>query len=120
MKLSLAVVAACTLALIAQDNPAGQLKHLIVPTTTSALPVSVAAMEIESELPHPSIIHLKGSVEIKTPVCLHAGRGNALVCNGSVVLRADEADFHEDTGQIEASGNVKVTREKSTDDRSGR
>ena len=120
MKLSLAALAVCALTLIAQDNPAGQVKHLIVPTMTSVQPVSVAAMEIESELPHPSVMHLKGSVEIKTPVCLHAGRRNELVCDGSVVLRADEANFHEDTGQIEAKGNVKVTREKSTDARLGR
>jgi lipopolysaccharide assembly outer membrane protein LptD (OstA) len=119
VKLSLIALAVCT-TLIAQDYPAGQLKHLIVPTMTSARPVSVAAMEIESQLPHPSIMHLKGSVEIRTPVCLHTGPGNELACDGSVVLRADEANFHEDTGQIEASGNVKVTRERSADGRPGR
>ena len=77
-------------------------------------------MEIEIGLPYPSVIHLKGSVEIRTPVCVVTGPGNAWTCNGSVVLRADEADLHEDTGQIEASGNVKVTRERSADARLGR
>jgi lipopolysaccharide assembly outer membrane protein LptD (OstA) len=121
MKLSLAALAVCTLALTAQDNPAGQLKHLSVPTATSVRPVSVAAMEIERPLPYSSIIHLKGGVEIRTPVCLRSGPGNAQwSCDGSVVLRADEADFHEDTGEIEAMGNVKVTRERSTDARLGR
>ncbi|MGO9256996.1 MAG: hypothetical protein ACLQU1_11930 [Bryobacteraceae bacterium] len=120
MKLSLAALAVCTLALTAQDNPAGQLKHLSVPTATSLRPVSVAAMEIEIGLPYPSVIHLKGSVEIRTPVCVVTGPGNAWTCNGSVVLRADEADLHEDTGQIEASGNVKVTRERTADAHNGR
>ena len=122
MKLSLAALAVCTLALTAQDNPAGQLKHLSVPTVTSVRPVSVAAMEIDRALPYTSVIHLKGSVEIRTPVCLLSQPENARtwVCDGSVVLRADEADFHEDTGQIEARGNVKVTRERSADARLGR
>jgi hypothetical protein len=35
-----------------------------------------------------------------------------LNCDGYVVLRADTADFHEGTGQIEARGNVTVTREE--------
>jgi lipopolysaccharide assembly outer membrane protein LptD (OstA) len=122
MRLSLAALAVCTLALTAQDNPAGQLKHLYVPTSTSVRPVSVAAKEIEKGLPSPSVIHLKGSVEIKTPVCLLTNPGNrqTWVCDGSVVLRADEADFHEETGQIEARGNVKITRERSADARLGR
>ena len=51
-------------------------------------------------------------VEIKTPVCLIVGRNNAHSCAGYIVLRADEADFHENSGQIEGRGNVPVTREK--------
>ncbi len=51
-------------------------------------------------------------MEIKTPVCVGTGPGNTQVCDGSVVLHADEADFHEDSGRIDARGNVTVTREK--------
>jgi lipopolysaccharide assembly outer membrane protein LptD (OstA) len=40
-----------------------------------------------------SAIQLRGDVEIKTEL---------------MVLRADEADYHEDTGEIEARGNVRV------------
>jgi lipopolysaccharide assembly outer membrane protein LptD (OstA) len=108
----LAVVAVCTLALTAQDYPSGQLKRLSVPTTTNVSPISVAALGIEREGDYPAIIHLKGSVEIKTPVCTKAGQGNVLHCDGYVVLRADQADLREDSGQIEARGNVRVTREK--------
>jgi hypothetical protein len=112
MKRSLAALAVCTLALTAQEYPAGQLKRLSVPTTTSVRPLSVAAIDIEREGLYPAIIHLKGSVEIKTPVCLKGGPSHALFCDGYLVLRADAADFHEDSGQIEARGNVTVTREE--------
>jgi lipopolysaccharide assembly outer membrane protein LptD (OstA) len=55
------------------------------------------------------VIHLKGNVEIKTTTCIPVGRRRATVCEGAMVLRADEADFHEETGEIEARGNVRVT-----------
>ena len=112
MQRSLAAIAVCTLTLTAQDYQAGQLKRLSVPTTTSVRPIAVAALDIERGHAYPSIIHLKGSVEIKTPVCVKAGQGSALYCAGYIVLHADEAEFHEDSGQIEARGNVKVTREE--------
>ena len=112
MKRSLAALAVCTLALAAQDYPAGELKRLSVPTTTSAQPLSIAALEIEREGPYPSLVHLKGSVEIRTPVCVKAGPGSALNCAGYLVLRAAAADFQEDSGRIEARGNVTLTREQ--------
>ena len=111
MKWSLAALAVCTLALTAQDQPAGQLKHLSIPTSTHVNPISVAALAIEREGEYPAIIHLKGSVEIKTPVCLKAGQGSTLHCDGYLVLHADQADFHEGSGQIDAHGKVTVTRE---------
>ena len=49
---------------------------------------------LSAETPYPSVVHLKGTVEIRT--------------NG-FILRADEADYHEDTGEVEARGTVKVT-----------
>jgi hypothetical protein len=96
--------------LVAQDRPA-ELKHLMVPATTGSRPVAVAAMEIVRDLPYNGIDHLKGAVEVKTPVCVSSGTNPQWTCNGYVVLRADQADFHEDTGAIEASGNVRVERE---------
>jgi lipopolysaccharide assembly outer membrane protein LptD (OstA) len=112
MKRSLVALAAFTLPLTAQNYPSGQLKRLSVPTTTNVKPLSVAALDIEREGLYPAVIHLKGSVEIRTPVCLIAGPNNALSCDGYLVLRADQADFHEDSGQTEARGNVTITREK--------
>ena len=120
MKLSSGTLMLFALALAAQENPAVPLKHMSVPTPTSLRPIAVTAGEIQRELPYPSVMHLKGNVEIRTPVCVRATPGKAYSCDGSVVVRADEADLHEDTGQIEARGNVKVTRERSADARLGR
>ena len=50
-----------------------------------------------------------GDVEIKTPVCLPVGRHGRTVCDGSMIVRADAAVLHEDTGEIEAHGNVVIT-----------
>ena len=100
------------LVLMAQDRPAPELKHLTVPTATSVRPVSLTAFDVVREGDYPAIIHLKGSVEIKTPVCLDVGPGSRQACSGYVVLHADEADFREDSGQIDARGSVKVTREQ--------
>lgn len=63
---------------------------------------------------YPSLVHLSGSVEIKTSVCVQTTSAGQ-VCDGYVVVRAEKAELHTDTGQIEASGNVRVTRERSGD-----
>ena len=108
----LVVLAMCSLAFPAQVDPAGQRKHLSIPTATHVRPISVSALNVERELQYPSIIHLSGSVEIRTSVCVAAGSGSGQRCDGYVVLHADKADFYEDSGRIQASGTVTVTREK--------
>jgi hypothetical protein len=87
MTLALVAVAVCFFPLIAQEGPGGQLKHLSVPTLTNLKPLSVAALQVERGAEHPSIIRLKGNVEIKTPVCLAIGGNNAQMCGGYVVVR---------------------------------
>jgi hypothetical protein len=110
MRISIAAML-CAAAVTAQDFPAGQLKHLSVPIASSAKPFAVAAVEIEREdLHYPSVIRLKGAVEIRMPVCVVTGPGNAQVCAGEIVFHADEADLHEDTGQIETKGGARVSR----------
>ena len=49
-----------------------------------------------------TVLHLRGAVEIKT-----WSRPNN-VHEGFMILRADEADFHIDTGAIEPRGNVRL------------
>jgi hypothetical protein len=110
MRLAFTALIVCAFTLRAQD-PA-QVKHMSVSTMTNARPLLVSALEIERGLPYPAVMHLKGSVEIKTPVCLNAGPNRAQYCDGYIVLRADEADLHEDSGQIDPRGKVTVTREK--------
>jgi len=114
----LPVLAAAAVALLAQDH-SSEIKHQIVPTLNGVRGVEVSALEIVRDLPYNSIVHLKGNVEIKTPVCVRTGPGNAQTCSDYIVLRADQADFHEDTSQIDASGNVRVTREPMPDSRHG-
>jgi hypothetical protein len=113
MKLWFAVCAAAVFTLLAQNRPVRPvpLKHLAVATPTSLQPVWVTAREIVRELPYNYVDHLSGDVEIKMPVCIVTGPGTTHSCSGYMVLRADRADFHEDSGQIEPSGNVRVTRE---------
>jgi lipopolysaccharide assembly outer membrane protein LptD (OstA) len=114
MKLAPAALVICAFCLNAQDRAQHrptELKHFAVATPASLQPVSVAAQEMERDLPYTGVVHLRGAVEIKTPVCVSTGPGYEHSCSGYIVLRADRADFHEDTGQVEASGNVRMTRE---------
>jgi hypothetical protein len=69
-------------------------------------------LEIERGAEYPTVVHLKGSVEIRMRTCVMTGPGNMQVCAGYIVMHAGEADFHEDSSQIEARGNVTFTREK--------
>jgi hypothetical protein len=86
-----------------------QLKHVTAAPMNARRPVSLNALEIERGVEYPSVVHLKGNVEIKTPVCVPAGKGGAMLCEGEMAVRADEAEFDEATGQIQAHGNVTVT-----------
>jgi hypothetical protein len=107
MRLFVIILAFVTLA-IGQDA-APEMKHVIVPWPNGSRNVSLAALNIERGVEYPTVVKLSGNVEIRTPVCLPAGKKGAVVCDGYMVVHADEAQFHEDTGQIEAQGNVTVT-----------
>jgi hypothetical protein len=81
------------------------MKHVIAAPQNGSRPVSLAALNIERGR-YPGVIYLRGHVKIKVPLCV-AVDGSA-VCGGDTVLQADEAKFHEDTGQIEARGRVRI------------
>ena len=92
-------------------NPAGQatdMKYLTVPPLQGSRTVRLSALNIEHGVDYPTVVHLSGKVEIKTPVCVTVGEKKELVCEGEMILRADEATFNEKTGAIEAHGNVTV------------
>ena len=74
MKMSL-ITLVCAVSLSAQNNPAGERKHLSVPTASGARPLAVAATEIDRGAHYPAVIHLKGDVEIRMPVCVVTGPG---------------------------------------------
>jgi hypothetical protein len=95
--------------LIMGQDTASEQKHLTVPTLNGRFPVRASALKIEPGVTYPSVVEMKGNVEIKTPVCLPVGKGGKLICDGEMIVRADEAKLHEDTGQIEATGSVVVT-----------
>ena len=84
-----------------------QQKHLIA-FVANGWANMVSAQSIERGAEYPTVVYLKGSVEVKTPVCPLTGRRPAKACDTYMVLHADSAELHEDTGQIEAHGNVSV------------
>jgi hypothetical protein len=98
--------AAFTLLSLAQGR---ELKHVTAAPLNARRPVSLTALEIERGVEYPSVVTLRGNVEIRTPVCVPTGKDGAMVCEGEMVVRADEAEFDEATGQIQAHGNVTVT-----------
>ena len=107
MKL-LAAIAVLSLAAAAQNSANPQLKHVISPQAGNKGFV-LTAENIVRDSHYPGLITLKGKVEIRIPVCLPAGKDASMVCEGETVVRADAAEFHEDTGEIAARGNVQVT-----------
>jgi lipopolysaccharide assembly outer membrane protein LptD (OstA) len=91
MKL-LALLLAVAAFIAAQTEP----KNLQI-TTGNGTFVKMRAEEMVRE---PNLIHLKGKVEVQTWLVRPSYQ--------SVLLTADEAVYHVDTGEIEASGNVRV------------
>jgi lipopolysaccharide assembly outer membrane protein LptD (OstA) len=88
--LLVAIAAACLA--LAQKIQSGERKQ--IPASGGAwVNVQVAANSIERGAQYPSIIHLKGNVEIKMK---------------GLKLFADEAEFNEADGEIEARGVVRV------------
>jgi hypothetical protein len=84
------------------------MKHLTVFLQGGRGSTTLSALSIEREAQYPGVVSLKGNVEIRTPVCLPVGKAHAPVCDGYMIVHADEAEFHEDSGQIEARGNTVV------------
>ena len=105
------VVACASIALLpwaTGQDAISQQKHLTIAPQNGTRPVALTARSIERGVEYPSIVRLKGNVEIKTPVCLPVGKQGKLICDGEMIVRADEAQVHEDTGEIEPNGHVTV------------
>jgi lipopolysaccharide assembly outer membrane protein LptD (OstA) len=100
---------------ICQDNRSQPERlHLTRPFPQSSPGrVELTASNIQRDLSskeRESIIHLRGNVEVRMVTCGPAGRDDAMACDkGSMVLHADEVDYNEKTGEINARGDVRVT-----------
>ena len=96
------------LTLATGQDMTSEMKHLTIAPLKGDRAVALTALRIERGVAYPSVIRLWGNVEIKTPVCLPVGKKGALICDGEMIVRADEAQFREDTGEIQPSGHVMV------------
>ena len=88
----------CPPALSQDTKPSEQILHLL------SGPVMLAALSIERGTSYPSVIHLKGNVEIKVKTVVRQDPFSLMIME----VHADEADYHEGTGEIEARGKVHV------------
>jgi lipopolysaccharide assembly outer membrane protein LptD (OstA) len=115
--LILGALIACPVILSCQEQKTPeQAQPLHLWSAPNGTRVAMAADSIARQDPDPprpspyaSVIRLKGNVNIRTTTCIPAGRRHTKVCEAAMLLRADEADFREETGEIEARGNVRVT-----------
>lgn len=98
-----------TLFLVAALTLAQEPMHINAVPLNGSRVARLTALSIERGAGYPSTINLKGAVEIKTPACFPKGNHGKMVCDGYMILRADEATYYEDSGEIEARGFVTVT-----------
>ena len=84
---------------VCQDTAPPQRLNLTVGRST------LQAESIDRELPYPSVIRLKGNVQITVRTVVQYAPLSLMI----MVVKADEADYHEDTGEIEARGDVQVS-----------
>ncbi len=106
-----------TVAAVCQEKPADRALHWYAPVPLSK-GAHLAAQSIERDAPRlqwtPSVVHLRGDVVIRIRLD-GALRGEAgpkgTALPAYMILHAEQADYHEDTGAIDARGNVRVTFE---------
>lgn len=92
MKTGLVIMCLALLPLTAQENP--EIKHLTLGPLPNIRPVAAAIHLAARDLDQlAGIVYLKGSVEINL---------------GTYSLLADEAEYDQNSGEIQASGNVHL------------
>jgi lipopolysaccharide assembly outer membrane protein LptD (OstA) len=64
-----------------------------------------------------SIMQLKGNVEVRMITCVPSGASAVVVCEGAMVMHADEVDYNEKTGEIKARGDVNITPHRAPSQR---
>ena len=98
-------------AVISQERTPDRRLHIIA--TGLGRGANLIADSIERDAPTlkwtPSVIHLKGDVEIRRSIALALPKSEEQSQRDMyLIVRADEADYHEDTGEIVPRGNVHV------------
>src|SRR5216683_1254671 len=83
---------------ISQNATPAEKVHLTVGAA------NVEADSIERGVHYPSIVQLRGNVQITMKIGVGVAPPRFMI----LVLRADEASLHEDTGEIEARGSVQM------------
>jgi lipopolysaccharide assembly outer membrane protein LptD (OstA) len=114
--LSAAIVQVCLLVTVAagqDNNPQPDQLHFSISVPGArggrvVLTASTMQRDLSSKATE-SVMHLAGNVEARMITCVPSGPGEAVVCEGSAVLHADEVDYNEKTGDMSARGNVHVT-----------
>jgi lipopolysaccharide assembly outer membrane protein LptD (OstA) len=79
----------------AQVDPAAEVKQILI-ATPEGPNIGLTATAIQRQAPAMNVVQLRGNVEIRTK---------------DMILRADEADYNEKTGEIEARGAVHIKLE---------
>ena len=85
--------------------------HFRISCTGCRSAVSITADSMQRDIsrtPYNPVIQMKGNVEIRM-----MANGWSADTPRYMILRADEADYNEDTGQIDPRGNVRVQFESS-------
>ena len=88
----LAFASAISMASAGQVNPAAERKYVMI-ATPEGPNISLTATAIQRRAP---LVQLRGNVEIRTK---------------DMILRADEASYNQNTGEIEANGAVRIKLE---------
>jgi lipopolysaccharide assembly outer membrane protein LptD (OstA) len=74
-------------------------KYLITAPANGPHGATLSALNIQRGVSYPSIVHLSGSVEVRST---------------GFIVQADSADYDEDTGEVRARGEVIVKPYPST------
>ena len=100
-------------AAISQERTADQRVHVIA--TGFGRGASLTADSIDRDAPTlswtPSVIHLRGNVEIRRSIAISLPKSEEQSGDMYLIVRADEADYQEATGEITPRGNVRVSFE---------
>lgn len=117
--LMMGVVAACQVCVlipqaVCQENHAQpeRLHMTIANPQSRGDRVALSASRIDRDLSAKggeAILHLQGNVEVRMTTCVPARPGDRGICKGATVLHADQVDYDEKTGEMDARGNVHIT-----------